>query len=152
MHIFSFFFNSNLVLENFAMFLHIWICHGKGFIKMYNISYLAHFLLLHNFCLITWYCNKYLKFCKFANFVDYLSRAQELSKMYQNAQVTSVEKIKLNKITFWIIIVVIYIMLDQTKMLWIGHCHLFQFQFKLYISEGTKYITSYNCSFSSRAQ
>ena len=57
----------------------------RAFSKMYNLSYFAHFLLLHIFCLKPWDFNKYLKFCKFANyFAEYLSRVQGLSKsVYQ---------------------------------------------------------------------
>ena len=61
---FKFFLNTNLVLENFIIF------HAL--------------LILAHFCLITWYWNKYLKFCKFAIFADYLSRGQGLSKNVSN--------------------------------------------------------------------
>ena len=36
-----------------------------GFSKKCDLSYFAHFLLFQIFCSITWYCNKYLKFCNF---------------------------------------------------------------------------------------
>ena len=47
-------------------FLHIWIRRVNGFQKC--LSFFAHFLFLHIFCLIAWYCNKYLKFLKICNF------------------------------------------------------------------------------------
>ena len=66
------------IVHILEIFLHILICRVKGFSKMYNSSYFVHI-----FCLITWFCNKYLKFYKFAKFWQIIKAESEgFPKMY----------------------------------------------------------------------
>ena len=46
-----------LVFLEFKFSLSLWIQRGKGFLKVYNLSYFEQFLFLHIFCLITLWIN-----------------------------------------------------------------------------------------------
>jgi len=53
---------------------------AKGFSKMYNVSFFVKKFFCKHFYYITGFCNKKIRFCKFAIFfADSKSRAQELS-------------------------------------------------------------------------
>ena len=83
-HIFSFPWIQICFLKILQILLHSWICRGKGYLKMYDLSYFAHFLFLHFFCILTWYWNKYLKFCKFANFLQIMKvEPKNFPKLHQ---------------------------------------------------------------------